>query len=91
MGVTIDVDLVYHLAGGPPAAKQPSMFFWNGYRRHEDLHFQDLITQLRKYGDSLEAGVYQSMDDCNQACGKAIGGFHNWLNSWAIDSNRRIH
>jgi RHS repeat-associated protein len=91
MDVVIDVQLRYHLAGGPANSQLPSAAYWNAYRRHEDIHFNDLITHATAYANSLESNRYSTIDDCNIACGTAIGGFGNWMNQWAIDSNRRIH
>lgn len=91
MDVAINVEVRYHLAGAPQGSSVPSAAFWLGYRKHEDLHFVDLKVQLKKYADSLEAMHFASEPECNLACGKAIGGFHQWLNDWAVDSNKRLH
>jgi len=91
MDVSAIVQVRYNLAGGQPGSNMPPTFFWNGYRRHEDLHLNDLRTKLKEYADALETQRYDSATECNIACGKIIGGFHQWLNDWAADSNRRLH
>ncbi|HSY50113.1 MAG TPA: RHS repeat-associated core domain-containing protein [Thermoanaerobaculia bacterium] len=91
MDVSAIVQVRYNLAGGEPGSNLPPTFYWNGYRRHEDLHLEDLRKKLKEYADGLESQRYDSATECNIACGKVIGGFHQWLNDWATDSNRRLH
>jgi RHS repeat-associated protein len=91
MDVQINIELRYYLAGGPPGSHYPPATYWNTYRNHENLHFADLRTQLTTYANQLESRVFDNEQGCNLACGRAIGGFHEWLNTWAVDSNRRLH
>jgi RHS repeat-associated protein len=91
MDVEITILLRYHLAGGPPGAHLPVSWFWNKYRAHEDLHQSDLRAELLRYADGLESNRYASIVDCNKDCGAAIVGLRDWMNHWAVDSNRRLH
>jgi RHS repeat-associated protein len=60
------------------------------YRRHQDLHLNDLVTQVTTYAAQLESNQYHSIEDCNKACRQTIAGFATWLNTRAADSNRRL-
>jgi RHS repeat-associated protein len=91
MDVQINVQVRYHLAGGSPGSNHPVAAYWNAYRNHEDLHFADLRQQLTRYANGLEGQRFGTEQKCNAACGQVIGGFHPWLNNWAVDSNRRLH
>lgn len=90
MDVQINVEVRYHLAGVPENTTHPPATYFSYYRQHEDRNFADLKTELQKYADQLESQRFTSEEGCNRACGQAIGGFRQWLNNWAVDSNRRI-
>jgi RHS repeat-associated protein len=89
--VQINVTLRYHLAGPPPGTNTPPSFYQQKYKAHEDLHTNHLKQELVTYADSLEAQRFDSADQCNMMCGKAIGGFKQWLNNWAVASNQKFH
>lgn len=89
--VQINVDLRYHLAGPPSGTNSPPAVYQQNYRAHEDLHTNHLKQELITYANSLETQRFNSVDDCNVMCGKAISGFKQWLNNWTVGSNQKYN